>query len=125
MKQNGFTIIEALMAIAILGIIVAGIVPAYSHYSQLNTISELKSSAAAVAQEQMERMRRQDFSMWEGSGHSSMISMGGREFEMVVTHSPYGSDENSHVSGARRIHTAIFSGNRLVYEVTTIYTQIN
>lgn len=125
MKQSGFTIIEALMAVAVLGIIVAGIVPAYSHYSQLNTRSELKSSAAAMAQEQMEKMRRLDFSMWEASGHTETKSMGGREFTMVVSHSQYKPDDGTTISGAKKIHTKISSGDRLIYEVTTIYTQLD
>ena len=57
MNQRGFTLLEGLLALAILGIALAGILPAFFGYMHVTTRNEMRTGAVAAAQRQMETLR--------------------------------------------------------------------
>ncbi len=121
MKQEGLTLIETMMALAILLIILSGILPGFITYARLNTDSELRSDSVAIAQQVMEELRHSEFSQWPESEESwSPISMGGRDF-VVNIHSDWAPD----TVGAKEVRVRISYENRVLYEVKTIFTQLH
>lgn len=111
------------MAVAMMAIILAGILPAYMRYSQINTDREFRTLAAAVAQQEMERLRRQEFSQWPGPSENVWtVSMAGRTFEVTVDHAAYTGPLSGEVSGAREVELTVRHSGRIMYEVGTVYT---
>ena len=71
MNCKGFTLVEALVAISIMGIALAGIVPSFIHNMDTNTSSEQHSDAVAVA----------GIRAAEGNGRRAVILLLGQERE--------------------------------------------
>ena len=57
MNQKGFTLTESLLALAILGIAMVGILPTFLTYMDSNTLSEERTQAVGAAQRVMETLR--------------------------------------------------------------------
>lgn len=122
MTQKGFTLVEALISLAILGIVLAGLVPAFTHYARLNTDSELRSSAVAVAQQVMEELRQLELSRWPDSEETWSLDMGDRNFEVLIEHDDWDDDGES---SAKEVYLQVSHNDRMLYEVETVYTQLN
>ena len=120
MSRKGFTLVEALIAVAILGIILAGILPSFISYSRLNTDSEFRTSAVAVAQEVMEDLRQLRLARWPETQVVWSRNMGGRDFEVLIEHEPWEDSSN-----AREVQLQVTHDDRVLYEVETVYTQFN
>ena len=85
MNQNGFTMLEALLAVAILAIVLVGVLPAFTTFVNVNRLSEERSGAVAAGQLSMEALRQSDPSTLPDTGNTGpdVIEIGGREFEVV------------------------------------------
>ena len=59
-RCEGFTLVEALCATAILGIALVGILPTFTTYVDSNTRSEERSGAMAAGQQVLEQVRLLD-----------------------------------------------------------------
>lgn len=123
MTQRGFSLLECLVALAILGMILAGVVPAFFHYMDVNTRNELRTGAIAAAQEQMELTRGVDPQSMPSSGSAGpvFIDVGGREFEVLTTYCA-----NAGYCGTDTRHVVVevsFGGNTL-YRTETVYTRL-
>ena len=86
MSQRGFTMIEALVSLAILGIALAGIVPGFFLYTRTNALTEVRSGSVAAAQRVFEALRAQDPSDLPSSGASAaqIVPVGKNEFQVVT-----------------------------------------
>ncbi len=120
---KGFTLLEALVGMAILGIALASLAPVFLTFLDENTRAEERTGAVAVAQQTMERFREQDPSLLPTSGATAMevISAGDRDFE-VVTHfcrsAAYCSDDSRHLL------VEVSYGGRTVYTVESVFTTL-
>jgi prepilin-type N-terminal cleavage/methylation domain-containing protein len=87
MSQRGFSLVEVLLAVALVGTVILGVLPAFVVCKDTNTGNELRSGAAAAAQSVMEAYRREDPATLPTSGSSPLqvITVGDRDYE-VVTH---------------------------------------
>lgn len=124
MKASGFSLIEALVALVILGITLAAIVPGFIGYLNVNNNQEVRSQAVIAAQQVLEGLRVQDPTNMPASGSSSVqtISAGGRTFTYVVT---YRQDPASCVTSCRFVRVEISYQGGVVYAAETAYTQLN
>ena len=123
MNEKGFTVVEALISIFLLGVVLAGILPGLLTFLDTNTLSEEKSDAVAAAQVVLERLRLEDPATLPSSGSSSpqIVDVGGHEFEVVnhyCTVSEYcGTD-------SRHIRVEVFYGGETLFEIESVYTQL-
>jgi prepilin-type N-terminal cleavage/methylation domain-containing protein len=119
MDCKGFTLIEALLAVAILGIALVGILPSFVTLLDANTLSEERSDAVAAAQLVMEDLRQTDPLSMPTSGSSAMtlVTVGGREYETVVS---YCVD----ATYCRHVTVDVSFGGRTVYSVESVYTRL-
>jgi general secretion pathway protein I len=120
---RGFTLLEALVALAILGIALAGLLPAFQTFLDANSVSEERSNAVAAAQQVMELLRQQDPSSLPSSGTSTVetIQVGDHEYEVVAT---YCAEADYCSTAARHIVLEVSFAGNAVYQVETVFTQL-
>lgn len=111
------------MALALLGVVVAGVLPAFFAYKEANTKNEIRTGSVAAAQRVMEAIRHADPATLPSSGASAiqLVYVGGREYEAVARYCL-----QSTFCDATSRHVAVdvsFSGN-LVYSVESVFTRI-
>ena len=123
MNSRGFTLLEALVAMAILGIALAGLVPSFQSFMDANSLSEQRSNAVAAAQEVMEGLRQLDPSGLPSTGNSSVqaVTVGNHEYEVVAT---YCVETSYCSSAARHIVLEVSFAGKTVYTVESVFTRL-
>jgi type II secretion system protein I len=124
MNARGFSLIEALMAVAILAMVAVGVLPAIISHMDANSRNELRSGAISAAEERLEALRLQDPVALPDSGSSApqLVTVDGREYE-VITHYCERSELCSGDS-SRHLRVEVRFDGRTVYDVETVYTQL-
>ncbi len=61
-KSAGFTLIEVLIAVVVLAVALAGMIPVLVHTVRANTFAGMTSRAATYSQDKLEELRSTDFS---------------------------------------------------------------
>ena len=121
--SRGFTLVEALFAMAILGVALTSILPSFLTYLDTNSLSEERSDAVAAAQLVMEERREADPASLPSSGSSAVryVPVGTREFEVVTTYC-----QDASLCGADRRHVVVevsFGGNA-IYDVSSVFARV-
>jgi prepilin-type N-terminal cleavage/methylation domain-containing protein len=122
-SEKGFSLVESLCALAILGIALIGVVPTFYVLVNVDTLSEQRSNAVAAAQQVMEGLRQASPSSLPSSGSSSpqMVSVGQHDYE-VTAH--YCTNSTFCSTDMRHIVLEVSFGGRNVYIVETVYTRL-
>jgi len=123
--SRGSTLIESLIALLILGIVAAGMLPAFMMQLDANGRSELRSGAILAAQQSMEALRILDpETEIPSTGQSAirLVTVGDRQFE-VVTY--YCEREEFCNEDSRYVRVEVSLGGRVLYDVKTVYTQLH
>lgn len=133
-RAAGFSLIEALVAVAILGVALAAIVPGFVDNLRLNTSSEVRSGAVRAAQQVLEDARSsacfvqrdcdptQAYLPRSGSSAPLPVWVGGREYRVVTRYcaeAAYCSDTTRH------LRVEVNFDGRTVYAADTVYSQLN
>lgn len=121
--QGGFTIMESLLAIFLLGVVLTGLLPGFMTYLDSNTTSEENSDAVAAAQMVLERLRLEDPSTLPTSGSSDpeVVDVGGRQFEVV---SYYCTVTEFCGTDSRHIRVEVTYGGETLFEIESVYTRL-
>lgn len=124
MSSKGFTLLESLVALGILGVTLMAMVPAFQMLMDANSLSEERSNALAAAQEVMESLRHQDPASLPSSGSSPVqaVSVGAHEYE-VVTH--YCRNTTYCGSDSRHIVVEVSFAGKDVYAIETVFTRLH
>jgi type II secretory pathway pseudopilin PulG len=117
------SLIEALLAIVILGIALASVAQAFITQRTMNELNEQRSGAAAAAQQAMESLRRQDPASMPTSGSSSpqTITVDGRDYQVVTS---YCVASTYCGAGSRHLRLEVSFAGRDLFDVETVYTQL-
>lgn len=123
MGQKGTTLVEALVAMLILGIAAAAILPAFVTQMDASNISEERTTAVAASQQVLETHRLTDPSTMPTSGSSSpqMVVVGPHAFSVITRYcvtSAYCDTTSRHVV------VEVWSDGVMVYDVETVYTKL-
>lgn len=118
---KGVTLIEAVVAVAILTIVLAGVIPAFVNYLSVNTSSEVRTGAVAVAQQLLDDLRA--VGSWPPSGTVVSVTTGRRTYSATLTHSQF-CDGGRCFDGARRVRVEVSHAGRTYYQVETVFTQL-
>lgn len=123
MNERGFTLVEAVVAMAVLFIALVGMLPAYQAFSDSNTWSEQRSDAVAAAQQVMEALRQSDPATLPSSGSSSVqyIDVGEHEYEVVAQYCQIPSYCGTNT---RHVVLEVSFGGEIVYTVESVYTRL-
>ena len=122
-RTAGFSLIEALVALALLSIALGGIIPVFVSYSAINLQSEVRSNAVFAAEKALDELRATPFSSWSSAGGATTISavenVGGRNYTVTSVWSSYGGLDNS-----REVTTAVVYKGKEYFQATTVFTEL-
>lgn len=128
MKKHsaGLTLVEVLVALAVLTIAIVAIVPAFLSNLALNSRQEIKTQAAAAAQVVLDRWRLVepvDGSMPAGgSAPAENVSVGGRSFSVTPQ---FCTVPAYCTSSSRQIRVNVAYQGQAVFSAETVYAQVN
>ncbi len=60
-RSAGFTLIEVLIALVVMSVAMAGLIPVLVHVIRANTFGKMTSQAASFSQDKLEELRREPF----------------------------------------------------------------
>ena len=123
MNDRGFSLLESLVAMALLSVLLAGVVPVFFVMLKTNTRNEERSGAVAVAQQSMEQLRQQDPAEMPGSGstYPQVVSVDNRDYEVVNWYCllpTYCGDDSRHVL------IEVNYGGKTIFSAESVYTQL-
>jgi len=122
-KQQGLTLLEVLVALAILTVALVAIIPAFVSFLRVNTGSEVGTQAANVAQTFFEQYRLQDPASMPTSGtDTKQMAYQGRTFQVDTS---YCVQPSYCGTGSRDIQVTVSYANHPVFRAETVYTQVN
>lgn len=121
-NQRGFTLMETVIALAITGIALAMVTPAFIMQAQSNLLSERKTQALEATQRAIDAMRVLSPSALPTSGRTTQtITVGGNNYVVMTT---YCSNNALCSSVTRHLKfTASLNGKQL-YDTETVFTQL-
>ncbi len=127
--RDGLTLVEALIAISILTILLAAVVPAFVQALRINTDSEERSQAVAAAQTVLDSLRAEPPADWPaysagGDPPVQQIEVGGRTFDVTVRHQEYCDASGDCFDNAREIDLEVSFRDQVRYRVSTVYTEL-
>lgn len=122
-RCDGFTLVEALFAMAILGVALASILPSFLTFLDTNSLSEERSDAVAAAQLVMEELRERDPASLPTSGSSAvrLVPVGSREFEVVTI---FCADSSLCAAARRHVSVEVTFGGRVIYDVSSVFARV-
>lgn len=128
-RAEGLTLIEALVAVSILAILLAAVVPAFTNALRINTRSESRSQAVAAAQTVLESLRAQPPSAWPaysagGDPPVQQVEVGRRTFDVTVRYQEYCDASGDCFDNAREIDLEVSFRDEVRYTVSTVYTEL-
>lgn len=120
--RRGFTLIEAIVALALMGVVVSALLPSLVQSMRANTDSELRTGAVAVAQQEIDGLRGNG--NWPASGTVRVVETALTTYQATLTWGPWCEGANC-FAGAREIHVAVRHQGRLLYQVRTVFTALD
>lgn len=120
-RRAGFSLIEAIIAIAIIGIVLAAVVPAFVSNLRINTDNEVRTGAVAAAQTVLDRFRVQPKGDWPTSGSTVSVDSHARSYDVQVDYQRFCQGGNC-FDGAELIDLEVGYGGRTRYTVSTVFT---
>ena len=123
MNNKGFTLLEALIALAIMVVVMAALIPTFQNFLDANTVSERRSNALAAAQVMIEALRHKDPGSLPSSGSSSVesVAIGDHEYELVAhfcQSSGYCDADSRHI-----VVEVSFAG-KTIYTIESVFTRL-
>jgi len=122
--RAGFSLIEAIIAIAIVGVVLTALVPAFVGNLRINTDSEARSGAVAAAQTVLDQFRVRPKSDWPTPGATVSVDSHGRSYDVRVTYQTFCQNDTCY-SGAESIDLEVSYGGRIRYTVSTVFTVLD
>ena len=121
--ERGCTLIEALAAIAILGIAVAGTLNNLTSMTHLNGRSEIRSQAMVAGRDEMERLRAIDPAGMPTYGNEERaIEVDQRTFRVVTN---YCVDAGVCDDITRHIYVEVFDDDERVFDAETVFGRLD
>jgi prepilin-type N-terminal cleavage/methylation domain-containing protein len=121
-RQEGFSLIESLVALAILAIVMGSLIPGFVYYSRTNTGMETRMEAVAAAQQVLDERRTVNPASMPSSGSTTRnVTIGNRTFTTRIRYCLQSS-----YCGANTRHITVeveYNGSQ-VYRTQTVYTQL-
>jgi general secretion pathway protein I len=120
----GFTLSEALIALALVAMVAVAVVPVFVMHMDVNTRDEIRSGAVSAAQERLEALRLEPPAAMppEGSTAPQLVEVDGRRYEVVTHYCEI--DEYCEDSRSRHVRVEVLIDGTTIYDVETVYTEL-
>ena len=122
-STQGFSLVEAIVAILILGVALAAIVPGFIFQAETTRNNELRTGGVAAAQQELDRLRRLDFATWEDSGTSNTVDSGLREYQVTIVYCEDGLDLCQ--TSVRHVRADVSYNGEEIHSVETVFTTLD
>lgn len=123
--RRGLTMVEALIAILILAVAMASLIPVFTRNARINTQMELRSGAVSAAQLVLDDLRISQRSDWNGTWPTSKsVSAGSRTYDVGIDVCTTGADCLTTLD-AKHIRLEVSNGGTTYYEVETVFTRFD
>ncbi len=121
--QLGFTLIEIVFALGLLGLAMSALFPGFLSHTKYNNFSEVRTSAYQAAQIVLDELRLEEPSVLPSSGSDPAVNVtvGTRSFSVVAS---FCEDNTYCGANIRHITVRVTYQNEEIYEVNTVYTQL-
>lgn len=139
MKNSGFSILEMLVALVILGIALVSILPVFINYASVNRRTEIRAEAVSVAEGVMDGLRQRNFGQWNAfkttterdgvkvaTGEANDATDDGRTYAVAIDwcDSDLGLTLCDNSGQQQHVRVAVSFGGQQQYSVTTVFTNI-
>jgi prepilin-type N-terminal cleavage/methylation domain-containing protein len=126
MSSRGFSLVEALVALFVLGITAVAVLPAFMSQMDANTRNEERSDAMGIAHQRLEALRFQDVDLLPtgGPAESSAVTIGNRQYELRTRYCTQAQYCPPVDPGSRHLLVEVWLDGKKVYDVATIYTEL-
>jgi prepilin-type N-terminal cleavage/methylation domain-containing protein len=121
--ERGVSLVEVLLALLILGIVLAGMVPSFLAFLDVNTRNEERTGAVQAAQTVLESLRLADPAMLPSGGASQPqpIRVGERTYQVVTRYCVVSAFCDS---DSRHLAVEVLHEGNLLYSAETVFTQL-
>ncbi|ULH14155.1 type II secretion system GspH family protein (plasmid) [Deinococcus sp. KNUC1210] len=121
---QGFTLIEMLVALMILGVLMSVVITAITGNTSLNTQTELRSQAAVAAEQILDIARTKDPANMPTSGSEAAVSVlvGGHTFLVTLS---YCTTATYCTGTARQLLSQASYASKVLFRVETVFTSVN
>lgn len=121
-RRAGLSFLEVVVALAILGVVLVGVVPSFLSYIQFNTQSEQRSNAIRLVEERLEALRLVNPQTLPTTGsQESVQTRSGRSYTVRTI---YCATASLCGSGSRHIRVEVLLNGRSLYAAETVFTQL-
>ena len=123
-RAQGFTLVEMLVALLILGVLMGVVITAISSNTSLNSQTELRSQAVVAAQQVLDTARTRDPATMPTSGSDAAVSVlvGGHPFSVTLS---YCTNPTYCTGTARQLLAQASYAGRSLFSVETVFTSVN
>ena len=123
MSARGFSLVEGIMALAILGVVMAAVIPTFTTYQDTNRRNEERTCAVAVAQQVLEANRRLDPGLMMNSGGADWpsVSLDGRVYDVFIS---YCLLEQYCTDNSRHLTVEVSYDGRTLYSAESVFTKL-
>jgi prepilin-type N-terminal cleavage/methylation domain-containing protein len=123
-RDQGFTLVEVIVAMTIFVIAITLIVPAFTSFLSVNSSNEQQTQAVRAAQQVLDRVRLQDPTSLPITGSSPVqsVTVGGHPYQVVVV---YCYTPAYCGSGSRDLEVEVSDNGKLLFSAETAYTQVS
>jgi type II secretion system protein I len=124
---RGLTLVETLVALALLSVMALAVLPAFTSHADTNTRCEARADAVTLAQRQLEALRGRALSTMPASAatESATVAAGGRSYE-VETHFCLDDQFCPPASpGSRHLTVEVYYQGQRLYDAATVYTELD
>lgn len=120
-RQAGLSFLEVVVALALLGIVLVGVIPSFLGYVQFNTQSEQRSVAVRLAEERLEALRLVDPSGLSGGPVEEAHTRNGRTYTVRTA---YCVTPSLCSAGSRHVRVEVLLNGRSIYAVETVFAKL-
>ena len=124
MKENGFTLVEMLVALALFAVLSASMTKGLIQFMRLNTEAELKTEATYAAQQALDHIRALNPSSLPSTGSAPDLTyvIDGRPFKARISF----CTETTYCSlSSRHILVTVRYKDELLYSTETVFTELS
>ena len=124
LPSTGFTLSEALIALALVAMVAIAVVPIFVMHMDTNTRDEIRTGAIGAAQERLEALRLEPPASLPESGSTApqLVEVDGRSYEVVTHYCEL--DMYCDPGRSRQIRVEVRFDGRMIYDVETVYTEL-
>lgn len=126
MNARGFSLVESLVALALLSLVAVGLLPAIMAHVTTDTRNEIRTDAVSAAEQRMEALRLLDPDTMPVAGppDSETYAAGDRSYE-IRTHYCLRAEYCPPTSPvSRHVTVEVYIQGEKIYDVETVYTQL-